>query len=224
MLKVKYKNIKSLNTAWETDIESWATLEAGINYKDKATFNEALVSDLSEMLEAYAMKYFQVIHDALAEVMPNHMYMGCRFASWGMSKETRSAAKKYVDVFSYNFYEEGLGNKYWKFLEEIDRPSIIGEFHMGTKESGLFHPGLIHAADQEDRAKMYKRYLETVIDNPYFVGAHWFQYIDSPVSGRAHDGENYNVGYVTNTDVPYAPMIKATKELNAGLYQRRFGK
>ena len=224
MLKAKYKNIKTLNTAWETDIESWATLEAGINYKDKATFNEALVSDLSEMLEAYAMKYFQVIHDALAEVMPNHMYMGCRFASWGMSKETRSAAKKYVDVFSYNFYEEGLGNKYWKFLEEIDRPSIIGEFHMGTKESGLFHPGLIHAADQEDRAKMYKRYLETVIDNPYFVGAHWFQYIDSPVSGRAHDGENYNVGYVTNTDVPYAPMIKATKELNAGLYQRRFGK
>ena len=79
------------------------------------------------------------------------------------------------------------------------------------------------AADQNDRARMYKDYLRSVIDNPYFVGAHWFQYIDSPVSGRAHDGENYNVGFVTNTDVPYSPMVKAAKEINSELYPRRFG-
>ena len=224
LLQQKYTAIESLNDAWETQIRDWKTLEEGINYKDKKTYNEAMVADFSILLEAYADQYFRIVDEALAAVLPNHMYLGCRFTSWGMGKEVRSAAKKYVDIFSYNYYKEAIGEKYWKFLEDIDRPSIIGEFHMGSVASGMFHPGLVHAADQEDRARMYKKYMEMIIDNPYFVGAHWFQYIDSPVSGRAHDGENYNIGFVTNTDVPYAPLVQAAKEVNAELYERRFGK
>lgn len=66
--------------------------------------------------------------------------------------------------------------------------------------------------------------MRTVIDNPYFVGAHWFQYLDSPLTGRAYDGENYNTGFVTITDVPYKIMVDAAKEINTELYPRRFGK
>ncbi len=223
ILKEKYKSIDALNAAWETKIKDWKTLNDGIDYLEKENYSDKMVADFSALLETYADKYFKTVHDALAEVMPNHLYMGCRFASWGMGPEVRKAAKKYVDVFSYNFYEEALGEKYWSFLKEIDRPSLIGEFHIGTTESGLFHPGLVHATDQADRARMYKKYMETVVDNPYFVGAHWFQYIDSPQSGRAHDGENYNVGFVRNTDVPYAPMVRAAKEFNRKLYGRKFG-
>lgn len=223
LLKSKYNTIEALNTAWKTDIKNWETFAKGIDYKKKASFSKEMVADFSILLEAYASKYFQIVHDALEAAMPNHMYLGCRFASWGMSKEVRKAAKKYVDVFSYNYYHEALSSNYWKFLEEIDRPSIIGEFHIGTMASGLFHPGLVMASDHQDRAKMYKKYMQTVIDNPYFVGAHWFQYLDSPTSGRAHDGENYNVGFVRITDVPYESMVKATKEVNSTLYQKRYG-
>ncbi|MEM1120285.1 MAG: beta-agarase [Bacteroidota bacterium] len=223
LLKDKHSTIQALNAAWQTDIPNWATLEAGINYLDKPEFSTEMVADFSMLLEAYAHKYFQTIHDALAKVLPNHLYMGCRFATWGMGKEVRNAATKYVDVFSYNYYHEALSENYWKFLETIDKPSVIGEFHIGVKDAGLFHPGLVIASDLEDRAKMYRKYMETVIDNPYFVGAHWFQYLDSPTSGRAHDGENYNVGFVRITDVPYEPMVRVTKELNRGLYERKFG-
>ena len=66
--------------------------------------------------------------------------------------------------------------------------------------------------------------MYSVIDNPYFVGAHWFQYIDSPITGRAFDGENYNVGFVTMADVPYQEMVNDAKELNSTLYSTRFGK
>ena len=170
------------------------------------------------MLEAYASKYFQVVHDALEKEMPNHMYLGCRFSPWGMSKEVLRSAGKYVDVFSYNYYEEAVGKKYLTFLEDIDRPCILGEYHIGTAASGLFHHGVIHASDHEDRARMYKDYLHSVIDNPYVVGAHWFLYLDSPVSGRAHDGENYNVGFVTCTNVPYPTMVKAAKEVRQNLW------
>ncbi|MEM6378998.1 MAG: beta-agarase [Bacteroidota bacterium] len=222
-LKAKYKTIAALNQAWETEISNWPAFEKGVNYKEKATFNSKMAADFSNLLEAYATKYFKTVHNTLEAVLPNHLYMGCRFASWGMGPEVRKAAIEYVDVFSYNYYKEVIGEKNWEFLKEIDRPSVIGEFHMGAMDAGLFHPGLVHASNQEDRARMYQAYMRAVIDNPYFVGAHWFQYIDSPLSGRAHDGENYNVGFVANTDVPYEAMVKAAKELNGELYTRRFG-
>ena len=70
---------------------------------------------------------------------------------------------------------------------------------------------------------MFKEYMDSFISNPYFVGAHWFQYIDSPLTGRGYDGENYNVGFVTVCDVPYPEIVKAAKALNQDLYPLRFG-
>ena len=223
ILKDKHKSITSLNQQWKTNFSSWGELEKGVDYKSKDQFNEGMISDFSTLLEAFATKYFQVIHDALEVKMPNYMYMGCRFAVWGITDEVRKSAAKYVDVFSYNYYKEGIGTKYWKFLEEVDMPTIIGEYHMGASDSGLFHSGLVHGANQEDRANMWSDYAGSTIDNPYLVGTHWFQYLDSPITGRAHDGENYNVGFVSTTDIPYPPMIKKAKEVNSGLYKRRFG-
>ncbi len=109
-------------------------------------------------------------------------------------------------------------------MKELDKPAIIGEWHIGTRASGLYHPGVIHASDHVDRGKMYKDYLQSVLDNPFMVGAHWFQYIDSPASGRAHDGENYNVGFVTTADVPYPELVKAVKEIHTDIYENRYDK
>src|SRR5215831_10725099 len=60
----------------------------------------------------------------------------------------------------------------------------------------------------------YSRYLRTVADNPDFVGAHWFQYIDEPLTGRTLDGENAHVGFVTVADLPYAGLVAAAREAN----------
>jgi agarase len=56
------------------------------------------------------------------------------------------------------------------------------------------------------------------------VGAHWFQYIDEPISGRAFDGENANIGFVTTTDIPYPELIEAVKEVTSNMYQQRYDK
>ncbi|WP_440875078.1 beta-galactosidase [Thalassotalea sp. PLHSN55] len=222
LLKEKYASVTALNSAWNSTIDSWETLS---NSYTVGELTDEMVGDFSMLLEAYATKYFKTVHDALEKVLPNHMYMGVRMAHWGKTPEAIKAAKKYVDVMSYNFYREGLHEKAWGFLAEADMPSIIGEYHIGaTSDTGLFHPGLILASDQNDRARMYKEYMRMVVDNPYFVGAHWFQYLDSPLTGRAYDGENYNTGFVTITDVPYKTMVDAAKEINEELYPRRFGK
>ncbi len=221
ILKEKYDTIEALNAAWSIDLASWDDLSNGIDISEHTAARQA---DYAILLEAYASEYFRVVDAALNDVLPNHMYMGARFASWGRTPEVVKAATKYSDVMSYNEYKEAPHKNAWTFLEDIDMPSIIGEFHMGALDNGLFHPGLVMASDQADRARMFKEYMNTVIDNPYFVGAHWFQYIDSPITGRAYDGENYNVGFVSVTDTPYEQMIEAAQEVNSNLYTRRFGK
>jgi agarase len=123
---------------------------------------------------------------------------------------------------SYNIYKESVHATPWEFLKDIDMPSIIGEFHIGADDTGMPNPGLVMSADQEDRARLYSQYMNSVVTNPYFVGAHWFQYIDSPITGRAYDGENYNIGFVSVVDVPYAPLVNAAKTLNQNIYRTRF--
>ncbi len=221
LMKEKYKTIEALNTAWNKDIASWEAFDTGI---DSTLVTDAQRQDYSDLLFAYGEQYFGTIKRATKSVLPNHMYLGARMADWGRPEEIVRAAAKHSDILTFNLYEDGIKPSHWKILDEVDRPSLIGEFGIGADDAGHFHPGLVLAADQEDRGRKYKEYMYSVIDNPYFIGAHMFQYMDAPITGRAYDGENYNLGIVSITDIPYAPMVKAAKEVHAEVYERRYGK
>ncbi|MGR5142940.1 agarase [Photobacterium sp. DNB23_23_1] len=219
VLQGKYHTIEALNQSWSTNFDCWQTVEQGIKGLDH---NQAQLDDYALLLETYASEYFRIVAKAVKSELPNHLYLGARFADWGMTPQVVRACAKHADVVSYNYYKEGLHPEPWKFLEEIDKPSIIGEFHFGARDTGFFHPGLVSAESQDERGEMYERYVQSVIDNPYFVGCHYFQYIDSPITGRSFDGENYNIGFVSVTDVPYNGMVNSAKTINSSLYQQRF--
>lgn len=220
-LQEKYNRIEALNSQWGLQAASWETFSSGIEPEE---FTPSAIADLSALLELLSNEYFRVVHDALQGALPNHLYMGVRMANWGMPDETVKASIKYSDVLSFNVYESGIRPQSWSFLEEIDLPALVGEWHIGaTRETGLFHPGLVMADGQADRAARYTNYMESVAAHDSFVGAHWFQYVDSPITGRAFDGENYNVGFVSVTDIPYPEMVAAAKEFNSTLYPKRYG-
>ncbi|WP_049720988.1 beta-galactosidase [Gilvimarinus polysaccharolyticus] len=218
-LQQQYNDIEAFNRAWGTNLTDWQALHNGITIN---VYSPAQLADFSQLLQLYAEQYFKVVHNTLERYMPDHLYMGARFADWGMTPEIRRAAAKYADVVSYNYYKEGINQPYFDFLAELDKPSIIGEFHNGAADSGVFNPGLIHSESQTDRGEMYTNYVTSAIENPYLVGTHWFQYLDSPITGRAYDGENYNVGFVSVADVPYSPLVNAAKRINNKLYTLRF--
>jgi agarase len=88
----------------------------------------------------------------------------------------------------------------------------------------MFHTGLVMAPNQQTRAAMYRRYVESVADNAAFVGCHWFQYVDEPLTGRTYDGENYNIGFVDATDTPYAEMVESARAVHSEMYRRHAGK
>ncbi|NLS14216.1 beta-agarase [Vibrio sp. SM6] len=219
-LQQEYKTVDNLAQKWGQDINSWDSFAAGFDYRD--TLNPAMKADYGQMLEMIASQYFSVVQQEVARVLPNHMYLGARFADWGITPEVAKGAAPHVDVMSYNLYANDLKSKGdWSRLPKLDKPSIIGEFHFGSTDTGLFHGGIVTTPNQKERGKMFTHYMNSILENPYFVGAHWFQYTDSPATGRAWDGENYNVGFVTVTDTPYRELVKQATQFNRTMYPKR---
>ncbi len=116
------------------------------------------------------------------------------------------------------FYDYGVEGR--SLPDNIDLPIIIGEFHFGALDRGMFHPGLKRAADQNDRADKYSEYVRGALRNPYIVGTHWFQYQDQPTTGRG-DGENYQIGFVDIADTPYPEIIAASRDIGRTMYEYR---
>ncbi len=163
-------------------------------------------------------KYFSTIRRILKEELPNHLYLGCRIA-WGTDVIYRAAAK-YCDVVSVNIYSSVPERDLPDGAE--DKPMINGEFHFGALDRGMFHPGLVATTDQNERAAAYCRYVEACLDHPRFVGTHWFQWQDQPLTGRS-DGENYQIGFLSVVDTPYPELVKASRHIARTMYQRRYG-
>lgn len=216
-LKAKYGTVARFNSAWGTKLGSWDALQPP--YHASKTPNDAQKADMSAFVYAFAREYFTVVRDTLRKYDPNHLYLGCRFA-WHNPDAVR-AASEIVDVVSFNAYQHRLDPKEWAFTAHLGKPCIIGEFHMGALDRGMFHPGLVAAPDQKARAAMFQDYISSVADNPAFVGAHWFEYVDEPLTGRSLDGENYNIGFVSVTDTPYPEMVAAARSVFSRIYTRR---
>lgn len=218
-LKARYETVERLNTAWGTAFNTWDAL-AGRPFEPPLPLNAAMKADMGDFVRALALQYFTVVRDTLRRYDPNHLYLGCRFA-W-RTPEAVQAAAEVCDVVSFNLYRPRLEPNEWEFARALDRPCLIGEFHFGALDRGLFHTGLVAAPNQEARARMYREYIQSVVDHPAFVGAHWFQYKDEPLTGRTLDGENYNIGFVTVTDTPYPELVAAARAAHAEAYARRF--
>lgn len=214
LLQDKYGNIENLNKAWNVNVASWEELlEKPLNLPPNMT--EACIEDLKEMLIHYARRYFQCVRDALRRYAPNQLYLGCRFASRPL--EVVKVAGEYCDVVSFNIYAREVNEREWAFTNELGKPCIIGEFHFGALDRGMFHTGLVPVGNQEERGKAYQHYVRSVFNLPAFVGCHWFQYIDEPLTGR-FDGENYNIGFVSGVDYPYWELARSARELNSQVY------
>jgi len=218
-LKNKYISIEDLNRSWKTEFNDWSRIEE--TFSPLYYINDNIREDLSAILELFAEEYYKIVQEELKKVLPNHLYLGSRMPDWSKPDEVVKACSKYTDVVSFNFYKDGIRPEEWEILKTIDKPAIIGEFHFGAKDSGMLSAGLVPVASQEARGEMYSKYLKSVLANPYFVGAHWFQYVDEPLTGRAWDGENYNIGFVAVTDEPYKDLVDSAKETNFNVYNLR---
>ncbi len=211
-LKARYGTIDELNAAWQSEYRTWDDLLESTDKPDK----EKAYDDLADFYDKIADTYFKTIHDELEKVAPSQMYFGCRFA-WVNDRAARAAAK-YCDVVCYNKYSYSVADH--RLPDDIDKAIIVGEFHFGALDRGMFHTGLRKTANQEDRADKYRSYVRGALKNPYIVGTHWFQYKDQATTGRG-DGENYQIGFIDVCDKPYPEIVRAARDVGYNLYEYR---
>ena len=211
-LKAKYKTLDKLNAAWSAGHASWEALLRNTNPPNPKKAR----ADLAAFYTKIAEEYFRICREEVKRVAPSNLYLGCRFA-WVNDRAARAAAK-FCDVIGYNRYAYSVAN--FRLPGGLDKPVIVGEFHFGALDRGMFHTGLKKTADQNDRAARYKAYVRGALRNPLIVGTHWFQYGDQATTGRG-DGENYQIGFIDICDTPYPETIAAAREVGYRLYEYR---
>ncbi len=214
-LKERYVRFETLKRAWATDLRSWEHLEKG-GFDWPAKMTPQCRKDLADLTALIADRYFAVVSAAMKKHAPRQLYLGCRFAPRQI--DVVRAAAKYCDVISFNIYTRGPMLDEWNFTAALGKPCMITEFHFGALDRGMFHYGLVGVKDQAERGRAYQEYLRKAAALPAFVGCHWFQYADEPLTGRTPDGENFNIGLVSIVDEPYHELVRAAREINCGIY------
>jgi len=174
-----------------------------------------------DLVLAAFQRYLAVVNSTLKKYDPHHLNLGIRFG--GTPPDYVVSLTKDFDVYTLNKYRyepppDTLANVY----RITGRPILIGEFHIGVPDRGMA-PGLVQAMNQSERGLAYSYYVEHAAAHPEVIGAHWFQWIDEPVTGR-NDGENYNIGFVDVTDQPYMDLVKAAQATHARLLDIHMGK
>jgi len=242
-LKARYGEIDKLNAAWNARLASWeellqkpyqrthldeddVTASARYNpqpgrvlskfYQHGGDLTPAAREDMGAFVKEFALRYFRTVRETLKKYDPNHLYLGVRFAwlvedhfSW-TTPEVEEAAAQYCDVISFNIYLPRVDAR-WDFLKRLDKPAIIGEFNIYA------YADVVGSISQADRARIYQEFVTNVADHPAFVGCHFFEYIDEPLTGD----ENIVSGFVTVTDSAYPEMVEAAKRVNVEVYRRR---
>jgi len=212
LLRQRY-SLPEFNHAWGLHLPDWQALEAPLHLSN--SLSEACRADLSDFLDRLADRYFEVVAGCVHEQDPHHLYLGCRLG-WSNPVVLR-AAHRHCDVISVNHYQASLS----EFCPLPGKPYLISEFHVGTRDRGLFHAGLVQAPHQLARARIFTSFMNEALSRPEVVGCHWFDYVDQPLLGRSWDGENSGIGLVDITDTPYAELVAASREVGRRLYLRK---
>lgn len=214
ILQKKYGTLEKLNEAWGATAASWDALRVPADIPPDCR------QDLDDFVYTFARRYFETVRATLRRHAPHQLYLGCRFAS--RPPQVVRACADVADVVSFNLYTRTINPADWTDPNDLGKPILIGEFHFGALDRGMFHTGLVGTANQQERAEAYVGYVRSVADCPNFVGCHWFQYIDEPLTGRWFDGENYNIGFVDVTDTPSPELVEAAKKGHREIYSRHW--
>ncbi len=210
--KNKYnEDIKALNAVWGTSFASWEALSL-----NKKPLPKKAMKDLVEFNDLIIEQYFRVCREVFDEYAPGLLYLGCRFS--GSNRKAIVIGAKYCDAVSHNFYLFTLED--YTQPDGIDKPMIVGEFHFGTRDRGLFHHSLLEVPNHEERGKAYEAYVRSALEHPNIVGTHWHQFSDQATTGR-FDGENFNVGFTDICDNPYYETINGIRRVGYDMYNIR---
>lgn len=227
MLENKYGTIAAFNASWQTE---YASFEAARNASMPIKTNGAY-EDMLAFLEQYLENYYSTVNEEFRKLNPNHMLVGDRYLVAPMNnadirRVISKVAGKYLDVLSYNYYTGNLDMERLQEMTELaNKPLMFTEFHYGDPTHGL-NGGIRVVANEDEKGKAYRNYVEHAAASGLVVGAHCFTYLDQAATGRyleGFNGEAYGIGMIDVTDRPYKTMLNHVMETNYRIYDLVLG-
>jgi len=227
LLRKKYGgDISKFNAAWKP-ASPFANFE---DLKEAPLFirSEAGAADMTEFYRNYLDAYYAIVSRVYHKYDPNHLLIGNRFTPGTANNEdVVRIAGKYLDVISVNYYTYPIEKDFLKKIHEWSggRPIILSEWYYSSTDAGL--GGGKEVANQEERGKAYRNYVEQSASLPFVVGSEWFIFNDQSLTGRffeGFNGEGNNTGLVNVADRPYEELVAGTRLTGERIYDVIFGK
>lgn len=215
LLQRKYGAIDRLNAAWGAEHASWEELAAQREAPDRARAR----ADYDAFVAMTAERYYSTVARAVRNLAPEKLYLGSRMNS--VVREPSLAAARHCDIVSYNLYWSAQQVRSHEFPSGADAPLMVGEWHFCATDRGHFDQGLKAARNQQERAAHYINYIKACLEQPAFVGAHWFRYQDQMITGRVLDGANCQNGLIDICDSPHVITVAAARETGRNIYRYR---
>lgn len=225
ILKDKYKTINAFNASWKP-AEPFQHFE---ELEDAPLFvrSEEAAADMQDFFRLFMETYYSLVERVFRQHDPNHLLIGNRWTpNTANNKTVVEIGGKYLDVISINYYTYGIDAA---FLEKVyewsgQKPMILSEWYYSCGDRGLTASKAM--ANQEERGKAYRNYLEQSAALPFVIGSQWFIYTDQALTGRffeGYNGEGNNTGFVDVTDRPYDELVEAAKSSHDRIYDVMFG-
>lgn len=233
--KERYQTPERFAAVWACGLNDWSEIE---KLKDIVPVDLIKAQeDREAFVLLIARRYFKLTTEAVRAKDKNHLILGCRLIWILAPKPVVQACGEYCDVVSINYYESGLvGNMllwfsklgsmrispdltFKAFHTLTQKPLLITEFGFRGMDSGMpntYPPPIVlqpTVATQRGRANKFEECATTWMAQPYFLGYHWFEYMDEPKGGR-FDGENGNYGLVNIEDEPYQELVDRFTSVN----------
>jgi len=165
-------------------------------------------------LKEIAQRYYRVLHDSIRRYDKNHLILGDRYDG---NRDTPDfileVAKETIDVLSIQYFPQSLSfesmkEKFARWHKITGKPILLAD-------TGIIAPtklapdriGLVKT--HAERGKAYRELAENMFSEPYFIGLHWFAYLEN----RARRN-----GLKDDLDLPYEDAVKKIREFNQRVY------
>jgi agarase len=212
-LRRKYGGIRKLNRAWRASARSFADLRWPA---DSVRTAEA-EGDMASFRADFADRWYSAWSRAIRSADPNHLVLGSRLNQGARPLDVLVASARHNDVVSFNHYDyEPWRGEFEAYYALARKPFIMGEYGHNSTDRGLL-TAAVPVRDQRARAVGYRCYTEQLAAMPFFVGGHFFQYLDEPITGR-FDRETAFNGFVSVADIPCPLMVAAARAAHARVY------
>ena len=190
----------------------------------------AVPAQKSAFIRLAAERYFRETTAAIRRYDPNHLILGCRFATLeGAPEQVWEVAGKFCDIVSMNIYpaadlQAQIVRDWYKvpILESwpryhrlTARPMMLTEWSFCAYDSGLpckHGPGQ-RFKTQQQRAQAAELLARTVLSMPFMVGYSFFMWVDDPPEGfSSSTPEDSNYGLVNEQGKPY-PAVETFRKI-----------